>query len=312
MGRLLLHVHTVIPDTVTTLEQDEQDQENPWMESEPFQWMKRTYHFPQETRLAFRHIPIPELRMSTADFAYTHLQSQPSFQLQIDGLIYCHETLELSPSLIPSLKLRKRMKWKKSLPLTLGQMGSLSCINGLTLANQMIQSQAVETLWLLCIADRVSFPFHRHQWSGYPKGDGITCLSVSRKQGGYALLDSQFHLGSIQPDIQTWSFAEYEQAVHRLIDHVKELWKRYKDHDQPIDLIIPQMIHEEFISQLVQQLEANVFLRTNWPQINLLGSDPWYSLSEAEKSGQVKEGQMILLIFGSVDYGIGSLLLKKR
>ncbi|TVX93853.1 hypothetical protein [Paenibacillus agilis] len=226
-------------------------------------------------------------------------------------LCYCHETVVPAIIYMPSFQLAQALGHARTMPLAIGQHGSLACILGLRWLERMLlkdeSSHAV-----LTIIDQMVYPFSRRHWNGYLKADMAMWCRVSSQGGEFEVLSYEDKPAYLATDMFDWTSEDYDQAIDGLVQQLESSIKQ-REHVRA-DLMIVQHVSANWMSEverIADQAGIALYIRSEWTEVNGLGSDPFLTLQEAVNTGMLVSGQTALLVFASVDYGIGLVRIKK-
>lgn len=231
----------------------------------------------------------------------------------VDILCYCHETIESSYSMIPALRLKKQMGMKDSLPYSVGAQGSLAPLSAIETAYAFMVAEQMSTA-LVISADSIKHPFSRIAPGGYVKGDAATAFILSSANGDYGILHWEITCDCLAVSYDQWGQEEYFQAEGNLTRHLKKLAVNWME-CFAVDCVIAQHLSTSFLEEvetLCLDRKLRLWSRPHCQKVNLLGSDPFYSLFMAEQAGHIVSGERILLLFASIDHGIGCLIIQKN
>ncbi|MBD8497203.1 hypothetical protein [Paenibacillus arenosi] len=227
-------------------------------------------------------------------------------------LCYCHETVVPAIIYMPSFQLAQALGHARTVPLAIGQHGSLACILGFRWLERMLlndnSSHAV-----LTIIDQTVYPFSRRHWNGYLKADMAMWCRVSSQDGEFEVLSYESKPAYLATDMFDWTSEDYDQAIYGLVQQL-ELSMNQGAYMQS-DLLIVQHVSAKWMSQverIAAQTGISLYQRSEWTEVNGLGSDPFLTLQEAVKTDVFGHGQTALLVFASVDYGIGLVRIKRN
>ncbi len=232
---------------------------------------------------------------------------------KFDLICYCHETVQRPLTTVPGMMLAGSFGQRHVLPLTLGQLGSLAIIRAIRWTKRMLE-HGEGTDGLLCIADRTDYPFSRASWTGSIQGDAAVLCTVNAEAGDYEVSD--FRIEPLFPDgsMHAWTTADYERATMALARHAEQMLREMKEAGHVPDRLVIQNVSDSFVAVVGEAGERcgiPVYVRQARKAINFLGSDPFLTLQEAVSSGRLREGEAVLLLFASADYGIGLLTLRR-
>ncbi|MCR8845591.1 hypothetical protein NQ117_18060 [Paenibacillus sp. SC116] len=227
-------------------------------------------------------------------------------------LCYCHETVVPAIIYMPSFQLAQALGHARTLPLAIGQHGSLACILGLRWLERLLHKDNTSHA-VLAIIDQTVYPFSRRHWDGYLKADMAMWCRVSSQGGEFEVLSYASRPAYLATDMFHWSSDDYDQAIDGLVQQLESSVKQ-GEHAQT-DLMIVQHVSAKWISQverIAAQTGISLYQRSEWTEVNGLGSDPFLTLQEAVHTGAMVYGQTALLVFASVDYGIGLIRIRRN
>jgi hypothetical protein len=166
------------------------------------------------------------------------------------------------------------------------------------------------------VADKVEFPSLRYQFNGFMRGDHVSLLHISQKEGDYEVLDTQKVIDCIDVPYPFWNEVDYRRAEQNLIANTVQLLQNALSLHQNIDYIIGHQLSTLFSNAVelwCEKASIRMLSRKQWEGINLQGSDPYISLKMLEEENQLQPNCKILLLFASIDFGVGyTILLNKK
>lgn len=223
-------------------------------------------------------------------------------------LLYCHETVEDSHSMLPALKLKHNLRLRNCLPFSISHQGSLSIITATEIAQSLLNKTEII---LFFISDCVMPPIKTPNFNNYPKGDCSIFGYFSYEKGMYKLMD--YHLENVLHDkeITQWNSADYEVHESQLLHSVFDLMTNVS-RNAGSPWVITQTLSPKFkerINDIAMNLNYKLYQREIEKDTNFFGSDVLISLNLLEKTNVLKHNEQILLIFASLDYGVGYYLL---
>ncbi|MCP1310342.1 hypothetical protein [Paenibacillus tyrfis] len=231
---------------------------------------------------------------------------------KFDLICYCHETVQHPLTTVPGMMLASVFGQRQVLPLTLGQLGSLACLRALHWSRRMLE-QGEGTDGLLCIADRTDYPFSRVSWTGSIKGDAAVLCTLNAEAGDYEVVDYRILPLFPEGSMRAWTTADYERTTLALARQAEQALREMEASGNMPDRLVIQNVSDAFVTavgEAGERCRIPVYVRQTRKTINFLGSDPFLTLQEAVLHGQLREGQSVLLLFASADYGIGLLTLR--
>lgn len=263
----------------------------------------------QETELGARDVPV---FMAKGSLVSIEIIKELNMDLNnLDYVFYCHETLE-EIYVLPALKIKRKFEWNDCIPLMVSQSGSLSSLNAICLAQASLFDKQ-EGLALMLTVDSVEFNVLRYQFTGYLRGDSVSAIMLSSSAGDYQIIEVQKVNDGIPLSYPLWKEEDYQLAEQLMIEQAEKLiLLALSTHE--IDYIICQHLSDSFCQAIEvssRQTSAEFFTRMQWADMNLLGNDPYISLQELEKEREIRVGKRILLLFASIDFGVGYLILQK-
>ncbi|UFJ42451.1 hypothetical protein LOK74_08175 [Brevibacillus humidisoli] len=232
---------------------------------------------------------------------------------EIDLFLYAHESVEASDSVLPALKIRNILGMRRCLPFSLGFQGSLASLSAMEIADAFIRVESVRRL-LLVTVDCIVPPFPRSVHSGYPKGDSAAGILLASGCGDYQVAGYRIMPHCLPKPVQQWDVSDYEEAEQQLIQLAAALIDELTGGTPRPDWLVVQSVSAAFTAALCQMADSfniTVKLRQGWEQVNLLGSDPIVTLRQMEELGEVWDGQWIVMLWASIDHGLGAVLLRK-
>lgn len=231
---------------------------------------------------------------------------------KFDLICYCHETVQRPLTTVPGMMLAGAFGQRQVLPLTLGQLGSLACLRALHWSRRMLE-QGEGTEGLLCIADRTDYPFSRTSWTGSVKGDAAVLCTVSAEAGDYEVVGCSLQPHFPEGSMHAWTTADYERTMLTLARQAEQALREMEAAGNAPDRLVIQNVSDSFVTSVGEAGERcgiPGYVRQTRRAINFLGSDPFLTLEEAVSGGRLREGESVLLLFASADYGIGLLTLR--
>lgn len=231
---------------------------------------------------------------------------------QMGFLFYCHETLE-QDYVLPSLKIKRQFEMNDCISLMLSQSGSLASLSALRLAKSAMWKQT-DKLGLLVVADRVEFAELRYQFTGYLRGDSASVMLLSSSAGDYRIVEARKFSDGIPLSYPLWKGSEYRLAEKLMSDHAKRLLEQAWSIHGRIDYVLCQRLSDAFcraVEDKCRPTSTVFFVRRQWPDVNLLGNDPYASLRQLEREREIPPGSKLLLLFAGIDFGVGYVVLEK-
>ncbi|MFB6366039.1 hypothetical protein ACFCP7_18555 [Paenibacillus elgii] len=310
----------IVPEAESSLEAYCAEAGQPWEDSPP-KWLFAHAGMsspwpavePGPPHSSLPAVRIPVFEKHPVDYLCEEGKRRFGADRKFDLICYCHETVQHPLTTLPGFKLCAEFGHRHVLPFVLGQLGSLACIQAISWYRRMLE-YGEGTDGLLCIADRTEYPFSRTPWTGSIKGDAAVLCTVATEAGEYEVTK-----GCIRPFLQAgpmraWTTADYEQTTLALARLAGQALQEMKAAGNAPDRLVIQNVSDAFVTAVGEAGERcgiSVYVRQTRKTINFLGSDPFITLQEAEDSDQLREGQSVLLLFASADFGIGLLTLRK-
>ncbi|HDR7761799.1 hypothetical protein [Bacillus cereus] len=265
-----------------------------------------------QKKINLKHSDIPVFRKLHSDILLELLSTSNIFPKVIDILCYCHETIENSHSILPVLKAKKKIGLKSSLPFSIGHAGSLNSAIAIELAIALLNGNYEN--FLLTIVDSVIPPFSRFSFNGYIKGDGATSILLNKNKGDYKVKDVKIYPSSLNKDLSNWGIEEYLESEKLIIAKYKDLLDDINSSKNSVKFVLYQNLSNKVdckLEEINSNISLNTIKRLRYAEVNLLGSDIFYSLKELEEKNILVAGDVILLVSASIDHGIAGIVLEK-
>lgn len=238
-------------------------------------------------------------------------EKAPETASQADYVCYCHETVEPSRTMVPALKMKKLLGMHRTVPFSIGHQGSLSPVSAMEMSHALLAAGDSKRL-LLTVADSTLLPFSRIRPVSYVLGDALAIMWLGTAEGKYQVKHYAYATLNIERSWkQPWDSESIREAEIRCIQSLEKLLQTIK---HPVDGVILPHLSTCFLMEagaMAASYGWPVLARNGWGCINLLGSDPFVTLSGLEQEERTFSGQMLLLIFASVHHGAAILLLRK-
>lgn len=266
--------------------------------------------------------------------------SNASAHSQPDYLCYAHQSSAIDPGELPVLHMLYEAGLKNCFPLALGQQGSMATVGAIEVLISLLHTGKSQRSILLA-ADAAWDPLRSiHSPTLYPYGGmGAACM-LSGDPDRYRLYQVSYDLRSLEPTApHHWSSADYDQVTAEtgrcmlrlatsplsqghadchdegsLLSKGQVCWVLFHHISDSLLLWLESEIKRELnsvsrCSLLSGATTIRVYRRNMHSQLNLQCSDPLVSLYELEKSGSLRAGDRIRLIFASLDFGAAMLEL---
>lgn len=309
----------IIPETESSLEAYFAEAGQPW-ENSPPKWLfaharMSTPWPPADPGLLDSTLPavqIPVFGKHPVEYLCEEGKRRFGADRKFDLICYCHETVQHPLTTLPGLMLCAKFGHRHAQSFVLGQLGSLACIRAIDLCKRMLE-YGEGTDGLFCMADRTNYPFSRMSWTGSIKGDAAVLCTVSAEAGDYEVVDCRNLPLFPEGSMRAWTTADYERTMLALARHAEQALREMEAAGNIPDRLVIQNVSDSFVTAVGEagkRCRIPVYVRQVRREINFLGSDPFVTLQEAITNGQLREGQSVLLLFASADYGIGLLTLR--
>ncbi|MFB0843780.1 hypothetical protein [Paenibacillus oleatilyticus] len=309
----------IVPETESSLEACFAEAGQPW-ENSPPKWLfahagMSTPWPPADPGLLDSTLPavqIPVFGKHPVEYLCEEGKRRFGADRKFDLICYCHETVQHPLTTLPGLMLCAKFGHRHAQSFVLGQLGSLACIRAIDLCKRMLE-YGEGTDGLFCMADRTNYPFSRMSWTGSIKGDAAVLCTVSAEAGDYEVVDCRNLPLFPEGSMRAWTTADYERTMLALARHTEQALREMEAAGNIPDRLVIQNVSDSFVTAVGEagkRCRIPVYVRQAWREINFLGSDPFVTLQEAITNGQLREGQSVLLLFASADYGIGLLTLR--
>jgi 3-oxoacyl-[acyl-carrier-protein] synthase III len=232
---------------------------------------------------------------------------------KVEYLVYCHDMLDEQKLLTATMQVKTRIHLKKAIPFSVTGQGRASAITAIQLLEMLHQQKEAAAKSLVLCEDRVHAPHPRLFYGDYPWGDSAAAFLVGKEPGDFRVL---------RHDIRTWGF--HNNNLHEMLKTEYQalqssLYKKITAEleslcapaeDKPVYTIV-QHLSSSFQERLQHEFSKISFYHREYqPQCNLLTADPFYGLYELKKSGSLRKGDRVALIFAGPIGVVGTLLLE--
>ncbi|MBO8162773.1 MAG: hypothetical protein H0Z34_03510 [Brevibacillus sp.] len=267
--------------------------------------------FPPKTQEGDAGIPVfPD---GSSQLALRLLHGRRNQLANVDILLYVHESVEASGSVLPALKVKNVLEMKHCLPFSLGFQGSLANLAAVEIAEAFFRAEPIKQVLIVSV-DCIVPPFSRRRHDLFPKGDSGAAVLYTVDDGDYRVNGYRVNPYCLKTPPHKWTQLDCQVIVQQLLRLTVRLLEQLSQCGQLPDWLVPQHLSFPFglaLKQVGERYGVRVKLRECWGAVNLLGSDPFVTLVQMEQNGEISRGQSVLLLWASIDHGLGAMLLER-
>lgn len=220
----------------------------------------------------------------------------PIIPSNLEYLICCYETYQLSNLVFPPLFIKKTLELNNNVNVfSVTDSGSISPL----IAIEWSIMTNCDTI-IVCLEDIYSKE-ESYVKDGYNRADSLALFNVTKNKNPLQIIE----VGHYNRHQSAYKFPDYKNAIDTLIMLTNEILCR-NGLEKENTLIIPQVFSKNFINKVIKEYPHVYFHSLNK---NFATSDPFYSLEEVIVNPNIYFNNIILLFIDSHG-SIGYLLLR--